>query len=156
MGRGAKKGRLPKICHRYPTTMKLRTVMPYLKKIQKKYESPDTHPELWRHRHFFIGNQQTLLYQEIQIQIAFWYIILILLTFLEFLKIFLINMAISLIMSAKMAPPGLLKTTVFWNKDYDIITTAHDFTNKILWRDSNYIVDVLIWPKFGNSSDSKL
>ena len=55
---------------------------------------------------------------------------------------------------AKMATPGLLKTTVFWNKGYDVIVPAHDVTNKILLRDSNYIVDVVMWPKFGNSSIS--
>ena len=27
-----------------------------------------------------------------------------------------------------------------------------DVTNKILSRDSNYIVSVFMWPKFGNSS----
>ena len=30
--------RLPKICHTYATMMKLGTVIPYLKKIQKLYE----------------------------------------------------------------------------------------------------------------------
>ena len=29
---------------------------------------------------------------------------------------------------------------------------AHDVTNKILLRDSNYIVEVVMWPKFGKSS----
>ena len=66
---------LPKICHRYPTMMKLGTVIPYLKKIQKIYESRDTPPEFCWQQHFFIGNQQILLYQEIQINIAFWCII---------------------------------------------------------------------------------
>ena len=28
----------------------------------------------------------------------------------------------------------------------------HDVTNKILSHDSNYIVDVVVWPTFGNSS----
>ena len=36
---------LPKICHTYPTMMKLGTVTPYLKKIQKIYEPRDTPPE---------------------------------------------------------------------------------------------------------------
>ena len=45
-------------------------------------------------------------------------------------------------MSAEMAAPGLLKITVFWNKGYDVIITVDDVTNKILLRDSNYIVDV--------------
>ena len=57
-------------------------------------------------------------------------------------------------MSAKMATPGLLKITVFWNKGYDVIIPVNGVTNKILSRDSNYIVDVLMWPKFGNSSIS--
>ena len=47
-------------------------------------------------------------------------------------------------MSAKMATPGLLKITVFHNKGYDVITPVDDVTNKILLRDTNYIVDVFI------------
>ena len=43
--RGGKKAPLPKICHTYPTMMKLDTIIPYLKKIQKIYESRDTPPE---------------------------------------------------------------------------------------------------------------
>ena len=39
---GGKKAPLPKICHTYPKMMKLGTVIPYLKKIQKIYESHDT------------------------------------------------------------------------------------------------------------------
>ena len=35
------KGALPKICYIYPTMMKLGTVIPYLKKILKIYESRD-------------------------------------------------------------------------------------------------------------------
>ena len=38
---GAKRPPLPKICHTYPTMMKLGTVIPYPKKIQKIYESRD-------------------------------------------------------------------------------------------------------------------
>ena len=56
--------------------------------------------------------------------------------------------------SAKMATPGLLKITVFWNKGYDVIIFVHDVTNKILSRDSNHIIDVVMWPKFGNCSIS--
>ena len=42
-GRGVgKKATLPKICHTYPTMMKLGKVIPYPKKIQKIYESSDT------------------------------------------------------------------------------------------------------------------
>ena len=57
-------------------------------------------------------------------------------------------------MSVKMATVGLLKVTVFWNKGYDVIITVNDVTNKILSLDSNYIIDLFMWPKFGNSSVS--
>ena len=46
---------LPKICYTYLTMMKLGTVIPYLKKIQKIYESRDTTSELCGHQHFFIS-----------------------------------------------------------------------------------------------------
>ena len=142
---------LANICHTYPTTMKLGTVIPHLKKIQKLYESRDTPPEFCWHQHLFIENQQILLYQEIQIQIAFWYIISIFLTFLESLKIFLINVVLILMMSAKMATPGLLKIKVFWNKGFYVIYFLYDVTNKILSYESSYIMDVAMWPKFRNS-----
>ena len=54
--------------------------------------------------------------------------------------------------SAKLATPGLLKIMVFWNKGYDVIISVDNGPNKILSRDSNFIVDVFMWPKFGNSS----
>ena len=59
-----------------------------------------------------------------------------------------------LMMSAKMATPELLKIKVFWNKGHDVIISVHDVTSKILSRDSNYIVDVVMWSKFGKSSIS--
>ena len=34
--------KLPKICHTYPTMMKLGAVIPYPKKMQRIYESRDT------------------------------------------------------------------------------------------------------------------
>ena len=52
MWRGGKKAALPKICHTYPTMMKLGTVIPYLKKIQKIYESRNTPLEFCWHQHF--------------------------------------------------------------------------------------------------------
>ena len=75
---------------------------------------------------------------------------LILLAFLESLKIFVINLVIIFMMPAKKATPGLLKITVFWNKSYGVIIFVDDVTNKILSRDSNYILDMFMWPKFGN------
>ena len=57
-------------------------------------------------------------------------------------------------MLAKKATLGLLKWKVFWNKGCDVIVSVHDAINKILSRDSNCIVDVFMWPKFGNSNIS--
>ena len=58
---------LPKISHTYCRMMKLGIVIPYLKKIQKLYESQDTPSEFCWHQYFFTGNQQILLHQETQI-----------------------------------------------------------------------------------------
>ena len=56
-------------------------------------------------------------------------------------------------MSTKMATLGLPKIKVFWNKGYDLNIPVHEVTNKILWTKlPNYIVDVVMWPKFGKSS----
>ena len=57
-------------------------------------------------------------------------------------------------MSAKMAILGLLKLRVFSNKGYDVIISVYDVTNKILSPGSSYIVDIVMWSKFGNSSTS--
>ena len=73
LGDLAKSCPFSKICRTYPTTMKLATVIPYLRKIQKIYKSRDMSLELCWHQDFFIRNQKILLYQEIQI--SFWYII---------------------------------------------------------------------------------
>ena len=43
-----------------------------------------------------------------------------------------------------MATPGLLKTTVFQNKGYNVIISVDDVTNKMLSCDSNYIVNAVI------------
>ena len=59
-----------------------------------------------------------------------------------------------LMMSAKMATPGLCKIKVFEKNCYDVIIFVNDVTNKFLFRDSNYIVDVVTSPQFINSSIS--
>ena len=69
--------------------MKLGTVIPYPKKIEKLYESRDTSLEF-------------CCYQ-----------FLILLIFLESLRVALINMVTILMMSAILPIPGLLKIKVF-------------------------------------------
>ena len=74
--------------------------------------------------------------------------------FLPFLFFFLIVVVTILMMWAKLASPGLLKIKIFRNKDYGIIIFDYDVTKEILSRNSNYIMDVVMWPKFGNSSMS--
>ena len=64
-------------------------------------------------------------------------------------------MAAILMMSAKLATLDLLKIKIFWNKGYDVIISVHDVTNKVLSHGSSYIIDVLMWPKFGNSVISR-
>ena len=55
-------------------------------------------------------------------------------------------------MLTKMTTLAHLKVKIFWNKNYDVIIYVNDFIEKIFSRESNYIVDLLMWPKFGNSS----
>ena len=54
-------------------------------------------------------------------------------------------------MSSKMITLGILKQKEFWNKGYDVIIHLYDVTNKFFLCDSYYIVDVVMWPKFGNA-----
>ena len=58
---------------------------------------------------------------------------------------------VTISVSSKLAILGLFKTKVFYNKGYGVIRSVHEATNKILLGDSNYSVDVVIQPKFGNS-----
>ena len=55
-------------------------------------------------------------------------------------------------MSEKIATP--LKIKVFLNIVYDVTIYVHYVTSNILSLDSNYIVDMVMWPKFGNFSIS--
>ena len=54
-------------------------------------------------------------------------------------------------MFSKMVTLAHLKVKVIWDKGYDVIIPVHDITNKILSFDSNYVVDVVEGPKFGDS-----
>ena len=55
--RGSKKASLPKVFYTYPAIIKLSTIIPNLKKIQKTYKSRDTALKFSRHQYFFTGNQ---------------------------------------------------------------------------------------------------
>ena len=63
-------------------------------------------------------------------------------------------MVIILMMLAKVATSDFLRIKIFWSKGFDVIISVHDVINKILLSYSNYIVDVVMWPKFGNYSVS--
>ena len=57
-------------------------------------------------------------------------------------------------MSSTMAALDLFKIKILWNKGYDVIISLYDVSNTILSHDLNHIVNVVMWPKFGNSSIS--
>ena len=56
---------------------------------------------------------------------------LILLTFLEPLKIVFINIVTILMIWAKLATLDLLKIKLFWNKGYDVMISIHDVTKRV-------------------------
>ena len=49
-----------------------------------------------------------------------------------------------LMMSAKIATLDLLKIKVFRSKNYGVIIIVYNVTNKILSRESNHVVNVVI------------
>ena len=55
---------------------------------------------------------------------------------------------------AYIATSDLPKVKIFWDKDYGAIISLHDITKKNLSRDTNHIIDMIMWRKFGNSSIS--
>ena len=59
-----------------------------------------------------------------------------------------------LMMPAKMTTLGLLRIKVLWNKGYDVIISVYGVSNQILSVESNYIVNLVMGRKFGNSSTS--
>ena len=63
-------------------------------------------------------------------------------------------MVTTLMISAKLASPVLFKLKIFQTKGKDVIIIDYDVTNKILSRDSNYVVGVGMLPKFGICSIS--
>ena len=54
------------------------------------------------------------------------------------------KMAITLMMSTKLAFPGLLEIKVFEKKGHHVRIPNYEVTNKILPCNSNYIVDMII------------
>ena len=90
--------------------------MPYLMKIQKiyKYINHVTHPLSSADISIFSQEISKFCYiKKYRYRLYFDTLLLILLTFLKFLKIFVINMVTILKTSAKMATLDLLKIKVF-------------------------------------------
>ena len=54
-----------------------------------------------------------------------------------------------LMMLANLATPGLPKIKAFLNTGSEVKIFANNVTKKTLSPDSNNIVDLLMWPKFG-------
>ena len=135
--------------HTYPTMMKFGIVLLYVKKIQKIYESRDIPLSSADISHFsleisifcYIKNNMDMYRLHFDTLVS---------NSLSFSWVFEFFMIVFFLMT-----PGLKgkKIKVFWNKGYDIIY-VHGVTNKISSRDSNYIADVVMWPKIGNSGIS--
>ena len=83
-------------------------------------------------------NLKKLLCQK-KVKISFLNSICDFFTFIEILKIILINVLAIVMIKAKLVDLGLFKITIFLKK-HDIIISAFDTTNNILSRDLNYIV----------------
>ena len=58
-------------------------------------------------------------------------------------------------MSVTLATPDVLKIKILWNKGYDITISVHDIISKSLSCDSNYNVNMVLWPESGNSNISQ-
>ena len=65
---------------------------------------------------------------------------LVLSSFFESLKVVLINMVVFLMVSEKLATPGLLEIKVFRSKGYEVIIYGYDVIGKVLSFDLNHIV----------------
>ena len=140
--------------HEWPTSPKSVTHICHNYETWHSYAIPKEDPKnIWITWHLLSSADISIFSQEIskfcyikkygyRFHFSTWF--LIILTFLESLKIVLINMVTILIMSAKMATPGLLKLKIFWDKLYDVIISVHDITNEISSHDPNYFVDVVM------------
>ena len=136
----------PPICHTYPTMMKRGTVIPYLKKIQKMNHVTQSLSS-GNISIFYRKSANCTISKNTDI-VAFWYITSNSFNFnlFESLKFALIKMVTFLMISAK----AFLKLRYLEIKDMSVITYVHGVTNKILSHDSNYFVDIIMCPKFGN------
>ena len=91
-------------------------IISYLKKFQKLYESRDTPLEFCWYKHFLPEINKFCYIKKYRHRFHLDTYFLTLLTFLESIRIVLINMVNILLMSGKMTTPGLLKIRNFWKK----------------------------------------
>ena len=54
-------------------------------------------------------------------------------------------------MSVKSATLDLLKIKMLWNKGCDVTISVRHIANKSLSCDSNYYLNLVLWPKIGNT-----
>ena len=76
------------------------------------------------------------------------------LAILEFLKFVWINMNAILMISAKLAIPGLFEITAFSSEVYDVTILVTDVIFKTLLDDSNYVLNLVLWSISDNCSIS--
>ena len=69
-------------------------------------------------------------------------IFVILLTFIQLLKVVFINVIAIWMMSTKLATPGLPTITAFGKKGYGVIISAHYIINKFL---SKFLTQIKLW-----------
>ena len=112
----------PKLYQLYPTTMKLGTIIPYIKKLHKTSKSRNN---------FFSSANISIFCWKSATFVTFCYIVSNYFNLFESSKVVLINKVAILMTSAKLATLAFLKIEVFWNKGYDIKTSVHEDTNKI-------------------------
>ena len=118
------KGPYPKICHTYPTMMKLVSYT-----LPKEDMNHMTHQLGSADQHFSLEISK-FCYIKKYTDCILLFSFLILLIFLESLKIVLINMVPISMMSVKKTKLGLLNIKLFWNKSYDVIIYVHDITDR--------------------------
>ena len=155
-GWGGKKAPFRKICHTYSKMMKLNTVIPYLNKIQKICITWHTPSFLLTSLFFHRKSANFAISWNTDIDCIFihnFYLIsYIIWIFKDCFNKYDYNFD-------DVSQNGHSKSSqnIFilrWNEIHDFIISVHDVTKKIISSDSNYVVDVIIWPKFGSYSIS--
>ena len=86
--------------------------IPYLKKIQKTYKLRDRPLDFCWYQHFFTGISNFCYIKKYRYRLHFNINLLFLLTFLEPLKVALINLLTSLMMTAKLVTLALFKKSI--------------------------------------------